>query len=160
MPPPEGQMAEPAAHDIREGLPVAPTIDLALEAIAAPTEHPAISRRVVLITLLSTIIGVTAALVAKGFLHLIDFVTNLVYHGRLSLAAAAPTIEHLGAWSILIPVAGALIVGLIARYGSAAIRGHGIPEVMEKILYDRSRIGPKLIFLKPLSAAIAIGTGG
>ncbi|MGH7445298.1 MAG: chloride channel protein, partial [Longimicrobiales bacterium] len=71
-----------------------------------------------------------------------------------------PTAGHLGIWVIFVPIAGALIVGLMARFGSPAIRGHGIPEVMEKVLHGESRIPLRLMFLKPLSAAIAIGTGG
>jgi len=89
-----------------------------------------------------------------------SFDDAVAYYGRLSTAFVAPTTARLGAWSILVPIIGAVVVGLMARYGAAAIRGHGIPEVMERVLYARSRIAPRIIFLKPLSAAVAIGTGG
>ena len=76
------------------------------------------------------------------------------------MAFTSPAGNHLGLWVLVIPVIGGVIVGLMARYGSEGIRGHGIPEVIEKILQGQSRIAPRLTFLKPLSGAIAIGTGG
>jgi len=105
-------------------------------------------------------VGAGAALLANVLTRLIGLITNLAYYGRVSTAFSAPSTVRLGAWSILVPIAGAFIVGLMARYGAAAIRGHGIPEVMERVLYARSRIAPRIMFLKPISAAIAIGTGG
>src|SRR5690242_11995139 len=101
-----------------------------------------------------------AALLANVLTRLIGLITNIAYYGRVSTAFVAPSTARLGAWSILIPLIGAFVVGIMARYGAAAIRGHGIPEVMERVLYARSRIAPRIMFLKPLSAAIAIGTGG
>jgi CIC family chloride channel protein len=92
--------------------------------------------------------------------RLIGLITNVAYYGRVSTAFSPPSIVRLGAWSILVPLVGAFVVGLMARFGAAAIRGHGIPEVMERVLYARSRIAPRIMFLKPISAAIAIGTGG
>ncbi|MDB4873955.1 MAG: chloride channel [Gemmatimonadetes bacterium] len=112
------------------------------------------------IALVAIGVGTAAALIANLLTHLIGFITNLAYYGRLSGSFSAPSTDRLGAWSVLVPIAGALIVGLMARYGAAAIRGHGIPEVMERVLYNRSQISPKIMLLKPLSAAIAIGTGG
>jgi H+/Cl- antiporter ClcA/CBS domain-containing protein len=105
-------------------------------------------------------IGAAGALIAVVLTHLIGLITNLAYYQRWSWEFSPPTTERLGFWSILIPIAGAIIVGFMARYGAAAIRGHGIPEVMERVLYNRSQISPKIMFLKPLSAAVAIGTGG
>jgi H+/Cl- antiporter ClcA len=93
-------------------------------------------------------------------MRLIALVTNLSFFGRLSIAPASPADNHLGGWVVLVPVAGALIVGLMARYGSAAIRGHGIPEAMEQVLLNKSRIPARITLLKPISAAISIGTGG
>jgi H+/Cl- antiporter ClcA len=93
-------------------------------------------------------------------MRLIALVTNLSFFGRLSIAPASPADKHLGGWVVLVPVAGALIVGLMARYGSAAIRGHGIPEAMEQVLLNKSRIPARITLLKPISAAISIGTGG
>ena len=106
------------------------------------------------------IIGAGGAIIAVILTSLIGLITNLAYYQRWSFAFSPPTTDRLGAWTILIPIAGALIVGVMARYGAAAIRGHGIPEVMERVLYNRSQISPKIMFLKPISSAIAIGTGG
>src|SRR5690606_5312263 len=87
-------------------------------------------------------------------------ITNLSFYGRISIEESSPAYNELGLWVILVPVAGAIIVGFIARFGSAAIRGHGIPEAMEQVLTNESKIKPVITFLKPLSAAISIGTGG
>ena len=73
---------------------------------------------------------------------------------------ASPASNHLGLYAVFVPVAGALIIGLMARYGSERIRGHGIPEAIESILLNGSRVEPRLAFLKPLSSAISIGSGG
>jgi H+/Cl- antiporter ClcA/CBS domain-containing protein len=91
---------------------------------------------------------------------LIGLVTNLAYYGRLSTQFTSPAGNHLGVFAIGVPIVGGLVVGLLARYGSAAIRGHGIPDVMERVIHGESRIPARLTILKPLSAAIAIGTGG
>jgi H+/Cl- antiporter ClcA len=109
---------------------------------------------------LATILGLALGLIAEGLLRLIGLVTNLAYYHRLSSSFASPAGHHLG-WTVLfVPVLGGLVVGLMARHGSAAIRGHGIPEAMEQILLNESRIPPRITLLKPLSAAVAIGTGG
>src|SRR6185369_13943943 len=96
----------------------------------------------------------------KGLLALIAFFTNLFYYGRWSVDAASPVGNHLGLFVILIPVIGAVIIGFMARYGSDRIRGHGIPEAIEAILINGSRIDAKVAVLKPLSSAISIGSGG
>jgi chloride channel protein, CIC family len=105
-------------------------------------------------------IGLVGACFALLLLRLITFFTNVFYFGRLSFAPASPAGHHLGWLAILIAVAGAVIVGFLARYGSDQIRGHGIPEAIESILLNGSRIEPKIALLKPVSAAIAIGSGG
>jgi H+/Cl- antiporter ClcA/CBS domain-containing protein len=105
-------------------------------------------------------IGVIGALVAKALLWLIALITNLAFFQRFSSAAITPQEHHLGAWVIVVPVAGALLIGLMARYGSEKIRGHGIPEALEAILLGRSLISPKVAILKPVSSALSIGTGG
>jgi H+/Cl- antiporter ClcA/CBS domain-containing protein len=105
-------------------------------------------------------VGIGAALIAAVLTRLIGLITNLCYYGRWSDAFSAPSTAKFGAWTVFIPIGGAVLVGLMARYGAAAIRGHGIPEVMERVLFAGSRISPKVMFLKPISAAIAIGTGG
>jgi chloride channel protein, CIC family len=119
-----------------------------------------LDRRVLPLSGLCILIAFAAGVVAQGLTHLIDFITNLAFYGRLSTASASPAGNALGLWVILIPMAGGLIVGLMARYGSKAIRGHGIPEAMEQVLFNQSRIPARMTFLKPLSAAISIGTGG
>jgi CIC family chloride channel protein len=105
-------------------------------------------------------LGVAAGLVAPALTHLIGLVTNLAFYGRFSTAFSSPSENHLGLGVILIPVIGGLIVGLMARFGSKAIRGHGIPEAMEQVLENNSRMPARITLLKPVSAAIAIGTGG
>src|SRR5436190_18990055 len=105
-------------------------------------------------------IGIIAALVAAVLLKLISFFTNLFFFHRLSLAPATPAAHTLGPFVILVPVAGALVIGFLARFGSERIRGHGIPEAIEAILINGSRVEPKVALLKPLSAAISIGSGG
>ncbi|MEZ0387300.1 MAG: chloride channel protein [Verrucomicrobium sp.] len=119
-----------------------------------------ISRRVLLLAGMALIVGTISTVVAKGLVLLINTVTNLVFHLHWSAADATPA-GHPWGWAVVgIPVAGALIIGVMARYGSEKIRGHGIPEALEAILLGRSRIQLKVALLKPLSAAISIGTGG
>jgi chloride channel protein, CIC family len=116
--------------------------------------------RVLRISGLAIPIGAGAAVCALILLRLISFFTNIFYFGRFSVAANSPAANHLGWLAIFVPVAGALIVGFLARYGSERIRGHGIPEAIESILLGGSRIEPKVALLKPVSAAISIGSGG
>jgi len=98
--------------------------------------------------------------IAKGLVYLIDLITNLSFHGKFSFEPASPSGNHLGWLVVLVPIGGSILVGFMARFGSTAIKGHGIPEAMEKIILDDSKIPPAITFLKPLSAAISIGTGG
>ena len=116
--------------------------------------------RLVPLSLAAMVIGVVATFVAWALLQLIGLFTNLFYFGHWSSALVSPAGNHLGAWAVLIPVAGGLIIGLMARYGSERIRGHGIPEAIESILLNGSRVRPRLAILKPLSSAISIGSGG
>ncbi len=116
--------------------------------------------RVLPITGLALVIGVVSAYVAVALLKLISFFTNVFFFHRLSTAPVTPGDSHLGVWVVAVPVVGGLIVGLIARFGSDKIRGHGIPEAIEAILLRGARVEPKLAVLKPVSAAIAIGSGG
>lgn len=113
-----------------------------------------------LLAALAVPIGAIGAVVAKGLLWLIAAVTNLAFFHCFSTAARTPAQNHLGWWVILVPLAGALVIGLMARYGSEKIRGHGIPEALEAILLGRSLINLKVAILKPLSSAVSIGTGG
>ncbi len=116
--------------------------------------------RLLLISSLAVAIGLASAFVALLLLRLIALFTNVFFFQRLSLAPASPADHRLGGFVVLVPVLGALLIGLIARYGSERIRGHGIPEAIESILVNGSRVEPKLAVLKPLSSAISIGSGG
>src|SRR6516165_1751261 len=116
--------------------------------------------RVLPISLLAIGIGVLCAYVALALLRLIGLFTNLFYFGRWSTAMVSPVGNQLGVFSVLVPIGGALIIGVMARYGSERIRGHGIPEAIESILIRGSRVEPRLAVLKPLSSAISIGSGG
>jgi chloride channel protein, CIC family len=117
-------------------------------------------RRVLLLSGLAVGIGVAAALVAYALVWLIAVITNLAYYQRFSSQFVSPAGNHLGGWAVLVPMIGGLVIGLMARYGSEKIRGHGIPEALEAILIGRSRVEPKVAVLKPVSSAISIGTGG
>jgi H+/Cl- antiporter ClcA/CBS domain-containing protein len=116
--------------------------------------------RVIPISLLAMFIGALCAFVALTLLRLIGLFTNLFYFGRWSTEMVSPAGNHLGYWSVLVPVGGALIIGVMARFGSERIRGHGIPEAIEAILMGGSRVEPKVALLKPISSAISIGSGG
>ncbi|MEZ0228219.1 MAG: chloride channel protein [Planctomycetota bacterium] len=118
------------------------------------------TRRLVPICFIAVGIGVVSAFVAVALLQLIALFTNVFYYQRISTAFASPAEHHLGLVAVLLPVAGALIIGLMARYGSERIRGHGIPEALEAILIRVSRVEPRLAVLKPISSAISIGSGG
>ena len=116
--------------------------------------------RIVLISFLAAGIGLVAGVVAYALYKLIGLFTNLFFFHRWSAEFVGVNDHHLGAWVILVPVIGGLIVGVMAKYGTSKIKGHGIPEAMEAVLTNRSRIAPRVALLKPISAAIAIGTGG
>lgn len=119
-----------------------------------------VDRRVWLMSGLAIIVGVGGAGCAVILLRLIYFCTNLFYYHRFSWVKIDPAFSPLGYWMILVPVVGGIIVGIMARYGSDKIRGHGIPEAIEAILLNGARVEPKVAVLKPVSAAIAIGSGG
>ncbi|KFE60884.1 chloride channel protein [Hyalangium minutum] len=158
-------MKKPEISEVGEGvshevLPVAPSMGPALQSVRAPTVLEPVDRRVVFISGVAILLAVAAGFVAQLLTRLIHLFTNLAFFGRFSAAPVSPADHTLGAWVIVIPVLGALVVGVMARYGSRAIRGHGIPEAMEQVLFNQSRIPPRVTFLKPLSSAIAIGTGG
>ncbi len=107
----------------------------------------------------ASIIGVVAALLAKLLLMLIGVITHAVYFGTLGTTLVQPDPRHWGAIAIVIPALGGLVVGLIARYGSEKIRGHGIPEAIQSILDRDSVIQARVAFWKPIASAITIGTG-
>ncbi len=116
--------------------------------------------RVLVLSLMALACGTFGVASAWVLLRLIALVTNIAYHGQLSTQPGLISLSTLGNWSILIPVAGSIIVGFMARYGTEKIRGHGIPEALEAILIGQSRIDATTAVLKPLSSAVAIGTGG
>lgn len=116
--------------------------------------------RVLLISAAALVVGLISTLAAYALTWLISVITHLAFYQRWSALPATPQGHHLGVWVIIVPVIGAVIIGLMARFGSEKIRGHGIPEALEAILLGRSFIQLKVALLKPLSAAISIGTGG
>lgn len=128
--------------------------------VASVKSSDAIGFRLEFISLLAAGIGLLAGLVAFLLYNLIGLLTNLAFYHQFSFHFRSPQAHQLGGWVILLAIAGGFIVGLMAKYGSPKIKGHGIPEAMEAVLTTRSRIDPKVAILKPISAAIAIGTGG
>ncbi|MCY0857995.1 chloride channel protein [Cupriavidus sp. D39] len=120
----------------------------------------AVDRRLLLLAALAPLIGAISTAAAVLLLNLIRFFTNLFFYQTLSLAERSPAQHALGAWVIAVPVAGGLLVGLMARYGSDKIRGHGIPEAIEAVLFGKSKMSPRVAALKPLSSGIVIGSGG
>lgn len=116
--------------------------------------------RLLLISFLAAAVGLIAGFIAFLLYRLIGLFTNLSFYGHWSFTFSSARFNHLGWWVVPIPVIGGLIVGVMAKYGSPKIKGHGIPEAMEAVLVNRSRIQPRVAILKPISAAIAIGTGG
>ncbi|MBV9183093.1 MAG: chloride channel protein [Acidobacteria bacterium] len=131
----------------------APTV--AEQTFAQPAQF-----RMVLVSFLAAAIGLVGGGVAYALYKLIGFFTNLFFFHRWSSSFTSIRFHHLGVWVVVIPVLGGLIVGIMAKYGTPKIRGHGIPEAMEAVLVNRSRIAPRVAILKPISAAVAIGTGG
>ena len=118
------------------------------------------TNRLLPISAIAIVLGIVSSYVALWLIRLIDFCTNLFFYQTFSFQHTSPADHHLGAWVILVPVAGGIIIGFMARYGSDRIRGHGIPEALESILLRGSKIQPKVAILKPVSAAISIGSGG
>jgi chloride channel protein, CIC family len=145
-----------------------PRLKNAIHKMTHPQEAAAVEKlgdftitpRVMLISVLAVAIGFVSAFIALALLKLIGFFTNLFFFQRWSSSMASPAANHLGAWEIAVPVVGALIIGFMARFGSERIRGHGIPEAIEAILINGSKVEPKVAILKPLSSAISIGSGG
>jgi CIC family chloride channel protein len=119
-----------------------------------------VDKRVWLLSGVAFVIGICATFLAVILLRCIALSTNLFFYHRLSGAAVSPAGSPLGYWMVVVPVIGGLLVGCMARFGSDKIRGHGIPEAIEAILLHRAKVDPKIAVLKPISAAIAIGSGG
>ncbi len=117
-------------------------------------------RRLLAMSLLAVLVGVGGGLAAYGLFAMIRLVSNLMFYQVWSIADLPPSHNHLGLWVIPLPILGAVIVSLMAKYGSPKIRGHGLPEAMEAVLFNQSRVQPRVALLKPTSVAIGIGTGG
>jgi CIC family chloride channel protein len=124
------------------------------------TNGPTGGFRILLVSVLSALIGLLAGVAAYALYSLIAIITNLVFYQQFSLKLPTITANPLNWLVIIVPAIGGLIVGIMAKYGTEKIKGHGIPEAMEAVLINKSRIEPNVAILKPLSAAIAIGTGG
>ena len=116
--------------------------------------------RLLVLAAMALVVGTGGAFGAWALVRLIGLVTNLVWFGALDTVSRPMALAHRGAWMVAAPVIGGLIIGLMARFGSEKIRGHGIPEALEAILIGGSRMSPKVALLKPISSAISIGTGG
>ena len=119
--------------------------------------------RVLVLTFMAVLIGIASAFVALALTKLIGLFTNLFYYQRFAFGELTSPVAgalHLGIWAVFIPIGGGLLIGLMARYGSEKIRGHGIPEALEAILIGSSRMEARVAVLKPLSSALSIGTGG
>lgn len=116
--------------------------------------------RMVLMSVLGAALGIAAAVIAFLLYRLIELITNLVFFQRWAFGQVVIDTKHVGLLIIIIPALGGVIIGLMSKYGSRKIRGHGIPEAMEAVLFNQSKIEPRVAILKPISAAVAIGTGG
>lgn len=143
-----------------KGIPVSVSLESSLDSGQIALKKQNDHKRTLRLSVLAVGVAACISVVAKLLIHLIDLITNISFYGSFSLQPSTPAQNHLGIWVVVIPVVGGLIVGLMALYGSKAIRGHGIPEAMEQILTNQSKIKPSITYLKPLSSAITIGTGG
>lgn len=145
---------------LKRGIPISTALQPTLEAEKINYKKSVNNKRLLYVSALAVSIAALISFIAKFLVSLISLVTNISFYGKFSLAEASPLHHHLGPWVIVLPVVGGVVIGLMALYGSKAIRGHGIPEAMEQVLTNDSKIRPAITYLKPLSSAIAIGTGG
>jgi CIC family chloride channel protein len=143
-----------------QNIPISISLGATLKEEDIEPRIPQDKTRVLKVTFIAILIAICISFIAKFLIYLIYLVTNISFFGKFSLANNSPADNHLGLWVIAIPAIGGVIVGLMALYGSKAIRGHGIPEAMEQILTNKSKIKPTITYLKPLSSAISIGSGG
>ena len=152
-------MSQSVSHTMEGGIPVSPTLNSLEQSIESSTTYP-VNKRIFYLSIQAVINAIIIGFVAKFLVLLITLITNIAFFGEFSFKESSPADNTLGLLVVAVPIIGAVIVGLMARFGSAAIRGHGIPEAMEQILVNESKIKPIITFLKPISAAISIGTGG
>jgi len=144
----------------KSGIPISVSLKPTLEAENIKPHFSQNKKRMVTIATMAVAVAIAISFIAKFLVYLIYFITNISFYGKFSIAHATPANNTLGLWVIIIPAIGGAIVGLMVLYGSKAIRGHGIPEAMEQILTNQSKIKPTITYLKPISSAIAIGSGG
>ncbi|MBS1583132.1 MAG: chloride channel protein [Bacteroidetes bacterium] len=144
----------------RDGIPVSVSLDSMLQADRTAAVRDDDKWRLLRTCLLAVLAAVVISGLAKLLVLIIDLFTAIAFQGRFTFAHTSPADHALGAWVVVVPAIGGVLVGLMAYYGSKAIRGHGIPEAMEQVLTNQSRIKPSITYLKPLSSAISIGTGG
>ena len=145
---------------LSKGIPVSISLTPTIE---AEIDQPLVAqdkKRLLTISALAVLVALCISIIAKLLVHLIDLITNIAFYGSFSTVHSTPVNHTVGLFVIAVPVIGGVIVGLMALYGSKAIRGHGIPEAMEQILTNQSKIKPTITYLKPLSSAVSIGTGG
>lgn len=145
---------------LSKGIPVSISLTPTIE---AEIDQPLVAqdkKRLLTISALAVLVALCISFIAKLLVHLIDLITNIAFYGSFSTVHSTPVNHTVGLFVIAVPVIGGVIVGLMALYGSKAIRGHGIPEAMEQILTNQSKIKPTITYLKPLSSAVSIGTGG
>jgi H+/Cl- antiporter ClcA len=147
-------------HTEQTAIPIAPSLEPTFQATNLLVNKEFYNYRSIGLSLIAIFLGIAGGFIAQILTALIGLITNISFYGKISFEFSSPAQNHLGIGVVIIPIIGATIVGLMAKYGSAGIRGHGIPEAMEQILVNESRIQPRLTFLKPISAAISIGTGG
>ena len=144
----------------KSGIPISVSLSSTLESEAIYPQQVRNKKRLIMISCYAVAVGAAISLIARFLVYLISLITNLSFYQNLSFHEVSPAHNQLGMIVIAIPALGGIIVGLMAKYGSKAIRGHGIPEAMEQILTNESKIRPTITYLKPISSAIAIGTGG
>lgn len=144
----------------KNGIPISPSLNYINQPENEPKDSVFLKKRLLQISILCIATAIAISIIAKVLIYLINLVTNVSFYGSFEIGFNSPANNHLGLWVIIIPAIGGALVGVMALYGSKAIRGHGIPEAMEQILTNQSKIKPSIAFLKPISSAIAIGTGG
>jgi CIC family chloride channel protein len=146
--------------NVNDGIPISISLNPALEAENFQPRKGEDKRRLLIISCIAFGVAVVVSVIARLLVNLIDLLTNISFYGNFSFLHVSPATNSLGVFVIIVPAIGGLVVGFMALYGSKAIRGHGIPEAMEQILTNKSKIKPAITYLKPLSSAISIGTGG
>lgn len=153
-------MSSPYAAGHSDAIPISPILESETEPDLLEQKNYPVNKRVFYLSLQAILNAVVIGCIAKLLVLLINLFTNIAFYQKFSFVNNSPSGNHLGWMVIIVPIIGGLIVGVMARFGSAAIRGHGIPEAMEQVLLNESKIKPIITFLKPISAAISIGTGG